>query len=114
MNQSISPKVNYGPLEEVAMGMFYQELALSPTETRSAPFKASRFTIDPGCESPLDAHAVREVWIIASGSGELVYDQQSSHVETGQVCYFEPHKGHLLRNNGKEKVTIFSLWWSDK
>lgn len=105
------PGIHYLEPENPADGMQLTELGLLRS---SAPFKASRFTVESGCSSPVDSHSVREIWIIASGEGEVIYDGQAVRVRTDDVLYFEPFKTHELRNDSAEKIVVFSIWWEDR
>jgi mannose-6-phosphate isomerase-like protein (cupin superfamily) len=102
------PGLHYLEPESPAAGMHLTELELLRS---SAPFKASRFTVEPGCSSPVDSHGVREIWLVARGAGEVVYDGRAVRAKADDVFYFEPFKTHQLRNDGDEKMVVFSVWW---
>lgn len=104
-----APRLDFFPPERYGDGMSVSEIRLGPPA--GAPFKASRFTVEPGCASPVDSHAVHEIWMVAKGSGELVYDERAVRLEAGDVFYFEPPKPHLVRNDGAGPLAIFSVWW---
>lgn len=76
-----------------------------------APFKGSRFTVEPGGTSPVDTHQVQEIWMVAAGRGELSYDGRSFRVEPGDVVHFEAMKPHQLHNDGDATLVVFSVWW---
>lgn len=105
------PRLPFLPPEQYGAGMIVSEIRLGPPGGADAPFNASRFTVEPGCASPVDSHAVREIWMVAEGSGELVYDGRSVRLEAGDVFYFEPPKPHQVRNDGALTLVIFSVWW---
>jgi len=111
MRTSEFPKLAFLAPEIVDPGMRVYEIDLNPAGTPLAPFKASRFTVEPGCASPVDTHAVHEIWMVAEGEGELVYDNRSLRLRPGDVCYFEPPKPHEVHNDGTTTLVIFSLWW---
>jgi quercetin dioxygenase-like cupin family protein len=87
------------------------EVELAPSGVPLAPFKASRFTVAPGCCSREDSHSVHEIWMVAQGEGELIYDGRSTQLQAGDVVYFEPPKPHQLYNHGPEPIVLFSIWW---
>ena len=93
-------------------GMRIDELDLNLAGSPLAPFKAARFVVEPGHASPVDSHAVHEIWSVLAGEGELVYDQRPLRLRTGTVWYLEPHKTHQVTNDGTEPLVIWSMWWS--
>lgn len=106
------PKLSFSAPETVGTGIEVHELELAPFGIALAPFKANRSTVEPDCSSPVDSHLVREMWFIAQGEGELVYDNRSVRIRAGDACYFEPLKAHSVRNDGTETLVVFSIWWS--
>ena len=94
-------------------GMQVDELSLNLSERPVAPFKAARFTVEPGGSSPVDRHAVHEIWYVAAGEGALVSDEHSVRLCRGDALYFEPHRSHQVKNDGTEPLEIFSMWWND-
>ncbi len=99
--------------EAAAAGMVLHLLELERGGRPVAPFKASRFTVEPGFATPVDQHAVHEIWIIGQGEGELTYDGVTSPLGRHDVVYFEPHKPHTAANTGGETMTVYSLWWRE-
>ncbi len=79
---------------------------------RSASLRSSRFTIEPGCGTHEDRHAVREIWFVSQGQLEVCYDGECYRVEAGQALFFEPWRPHFTRNIGVERAEIFSVWWA--
>jgi mannose-6-phosphate isomerase-like protein (cupin superfamily) len=77
----------------------------------AAPFKAARFTVDPGASSAVDAHAVHETWFVVFGEGELVYDGRSYPLKTHDLFRFQPPLPHQVHNHGSKPIVIFSTWW---
>lgn len=106
------PKLSFLDPEVPGPGMQVYEIKLDPSGVPIAPFKASRDTVEPGCTSPVDSHLVHEIWFIAEGEGELIYDNRSMRIRSGDVVYFEPTKTHQIRNDGIEPIVFFSIWWS--
>ena len=79
----------------------------------AAPFQASRWTVEPGCGSPVDSHSVHEIWLVARGSGELHYGGATHRVAAKDIVYFQPPEPHQVFNDGEEMLEIFSIWWHD-
>ncbi len=77
-----------------------------------APFKGSRFIVYPNETSPIDIHDVKECWFIASGTGVVKYDGESTReVKPGDVLLFSSQQSHEVFNNGSENLVVFSVWW---
>ena len=105
------PKLSFLPPEDSGPGMVVYEVDLAPSGTPLAPFKASRFTVEPGCTSPEDSHAVHEIWMVVEGEGELRYDTHTTRLQPGDVVYYEPPKTHQIYNDGDKTMVIYSVWW---
>ncbi|WP_158931661.1 cupin domain-containing protein [Acidisphaera sp. S103] len=108
---SIGPRVQ--TIQEVVPdhGIELFEFDLQQASVR-APLQASRFIVNPGCETVEDKHAVSEIWFIGSGAAEVYYDGQPVKAVAGDALYFAPWKPHKTRNVGTEQLLIFSVWWS--
>lgn len=83
-----------------------------PGEAVNAPMLSSRFTIDPGCGTDEDKHAVSELWFISEGDLDVFYDGRWHAIKNGQTLYFPPWKPHYARNNGPRQTQVFSVWWA--
>jgi mannose-6-phosphate isomerase-like protein (cupin superfamily) len=91
--------------------MSVREVQLDSVGATVIPFKASYFIVQPGCVSPVDTHSVHEMWMLAQGEGELIYDGESSSLRPLDFIYLEPPKQHQVRNVGTGPLVIFSIWW---
>lgn len=77
-----------------------------------APFTLARLTVEPGCATPIDSHAVTEVWLVAQGSGELRYDGRDKiRLGVGDAVRFLPPRTHQLINDGPETMVVHSVYW---
>lgn len=83
-----------------------------PGKAADAPMLSSRFTIDPGCGTEPDEHAVSELWFISEGDLDVFYDGRWHTIRNGQTLYFPPWQPHCARNNGAHQVQVFSVWWA--
>jgi quercetin dioxygenase-like cupin family protein len=108
----VAPRLSFLEPEQAGPGMLIHEIDLTDQSGPRAPFKASRFTVDPGCTSPVDSHAVREIWMVAEGEGELLYDGRPSRLKAADVVYFDSHKPHQVTNDGAQTLVVYSVWWS--
>jgi mannose-6-phosphate isomerase-like protein (cupin superfamily) len=104
-------KLGYKEVEDSGTGMRVTEVDLIGAVSPPAPFKASRFTVEPSGVTPEDSHDVHEIWMIAEGEGELLYDHRPLRVRASDVVYFEPPKTHQLRNDGERTMVVYSIWW---
>ncbi|GIJ51789.1 hypothetical protein Val02_86750 [Virgisporangium aliadipatigenens] len=79
-----------------------------------APFTVARLSVAPGCTTPIDSHAVTEVWVVARGSGELRYDGAAGiRLTEGDAVRFVPPRTHQLVNDGTETMVVHSVYWLD-
>ena len=77
----------------------------------SPPFNLARFTLACGTKTDIDQHLVKEVWLIARGSGVVNYKGKPISVSAGDAVYFESNESHQLLNNGNSTIEVFSIWW---
>jgi mannose-6-phosphate isomerase-like protein (cupin superfamily) len=78
-----------------------------------APFEASRWSLERGADSGIDQHPVRELWLIAAGSGVMTCGGMTLDVSAGDVMSIEPDQPHTLVNTGDSPCEVFSVWWSE-
>ncbi len=80
-----------------------------------APFKASFFEVSPNMASPVDAHSVKEIWIVLKGEGELtVNHKEVNNIQLGDIIYFDSFESHLVRNTSQNDLRVLSLWWENE
>jgi|GEM_PF-6667144 len=80
-----------------------------------APFTLARLIVDPGCATPIDSHAVTEVWIVARGGGELRYDGvEGIRLTEGDAVHLVPPRTHQLINDGHDTLVVHSVFWHGK
>ena len=91
----------------VPPGLGWHEVDLA-----GAPFTIARFTVEPGHSTPVDSHAVSEVWLVAQGNGELRYDgDQLIRIAAGDALFLEPPRTHQVSNDGNDTLVIHSIYW---
>ena len=113
-DESISSRIPKLPLlvtESGAKGMTVAEVGFDFAEVHGVPFNASLDSLEQGCSSLLDSHEAHEIWFIAEGEGELLYNNQPLRVTAGDVLYFEPCKTHQIHNDSAKAIVFFSIWW---
>lgn len=81
-------------------------------QASKAPMLSSRFTIEPGCGTQEDKHAVNELWFVSEGDLDVFHDGKWHTIKNGQTLYFAPWQRHYARNNGTRQVQVFSVWWA--
>lgn len=108
----VPPRLPFLPGEASSASVRVEEVALADASGGAAPFRASRFFVEPHGWSRKDSHAAHECWFVAGGQGELHYHDQAVRVTAGDVCYFAPFRSHQVHNVGDAKLEIFSVWWA--
>jgi mannose-1-phosphate guanylyltransferase/mannose-1-phosphate guanylyltransferase/mannose-6-phosphate isomerase len=64
-------------------------------------FKAKRITVDPGAKISYQSHAKRnEHWIVVSGEAEVILDEKTHRVQTGESIYIPAGSKHRIGNVG--------------
>lgn len=106
-----TPKLCYQPTETWGKGVVLSLLDTGRVPT-TLPFEASRFVLEPGATSPEDVHSVPEIWLIASGSGRLLYGGAAYPMTAGDIFHMHPGTVHQAENTSTEALEIFSIWWS--
>lgn len=95
--------------EEGRMSLW--DLALDLPSLPGNAFGIARFSVAPGCTSPVDSHQSHEIWVVVQGKGELIYDGRATRIEQNQGCYLEAPKTHQVRNDGPDDFVAISIWW---
>jgi mannose-6-phosphate isomerase-like protein (cupin superfamily) len=107
MSNAMEPVLGLRADASAPTGLGYDEV-----ELHNAPFKLARFVVEPGYASPVDSHAVHEIWFVASGAGELRYDSdQLIRIAEGDAVYLEPPRTHQVCNDGDSTLVIHSIYW---
>lgn len=109
--QGGEPRMGFKAPETYETGMRVSEFDIQSMIPAGAPFKGSYWTVEPGGSSPEDVHSVHEMWLVASGQGELLFGGRPMRVKAGDVVYFEPHQTHEVRNDGDATLSVYSVWW---
>ncbi|GAA4782240.1 cupin domain-containing protein [Lysobacter hankyongensis] len=104
------PYLRFHPAEAMGHGSVVNEFMLAALAERPG-FSGSRFSVEPGARTPVDRHAVAEIWMVAEGAGELDYDGRVVALAAGQVVHFAPFESHSLHNTGATPMMVFSIWW---
>lgn len=99
--------------EDIPDGMVLRVFDMPGGAQPVAPFEVSHWSLRPGADSGHDQHAVRELWLIAAGHGEMTCGGATITVSAGDVVSIEPHRPHRLLNTGDAPVEVFSVWWTD-
>ena len=86
--------------------------ALTIGQSNVAPFKASRWRLDPDLWTNWDQHGVIELWLIATGSGVVWRDDVATRVAAGDAVLMPSQVRHRLRNDGSTTIEVFSVWWN--
>jgi mannose-6-phosphate isomerase-like protein (cupin superfamily) len=108
MSNAMKPVLALTADASAPAGLGYHEV-----DVHNAPFNLARFVVEPGYVTPVDSHAVHEIWFVASGAGELRYDgDQLIRIAEGDAVYLEPPRTHEVRNDGDSTLVIHSIYWA--
>jgi len=77
----------------------------------TVPFEASWWTVEPGRHTAQDEHEAQELWLIASGAGQMRLGTEHFEVRAGQAVYVPASQRHSVRAIGTEDLVVFSVWW---
>jgi mannose-6-phosphate isomerase-like protein (cupin superfamily) len=97
--------------EDLPQGMVLQLFDMPGGERPVTPVEISHWSLEPGADSGDDRHSVRELWLIATGSGEMTCGGRTIVITAGDVVSIEPDQPHRLVNTGDGPLSVFSLWW---
>jgi mannose-6-phosphate isomerase-like protein (cupin superfamily) len=111
MLTNLSPRLKFCDAEMLDIGVRLRNIVLPHNEENSAPFKASIFEVAPGSASPIDKHAVKEIWLIVKGHGDLHYDGKVYKAAAQDLFYFESQHSHQIINHSDELLIICSIYW---
>jgi mannose-6-phosphate isomerase-like protein (cupin superfamily) len=75
-------------------------------KTPDAKLGLSVLYVPPGCRMDIHDHVAEEVYIIASGTGEMLYADGSQPVSVGDYIYLPPWCLHGIVNTGREMLTV--------
>jgi methionyl-tRNA synthetase len=67
----------------------------------------------PGGRSDPHQHDEIEVFVIVSGTGEIMVDGKRIPVKPGVVARFTPFETHVIENTGGVDLIFFDLYWRD-
>lgn len=80
------------------------------TET-DKPFQLNEVVVKRGQQTPLDQHAVAEIWYIQSGHGTLHFDGKDHELKPGSWVHFPPHKPHQATSADSSDLHLLSIYW---
>jgi len=93
-------------------GLWVEEVELDVLNHKP-PFLMSKFEVEVGGQTPPECHPEREIWLIASGEGELYFKGKTHKLKTGDCVTFEPPHKHSIKNLLSTPLRIFSIWWPE-
>lgn len=106
-----NPKLPFLAPQANMPGTTFFPLHIMKNGAALTPFNCGLFILEPGSISKPDQHELREVWIIAKGSGLLYYDTQEVRIAAGDFLFFESFKMHKVHNDTNRKLVIHAIYW---
>jgi mannose-6-phosphate isomerase-like protein (cupin superfamily) len=98
--------------DDIPEGMSLSVYDMPGADRPLAPVEISHWSLVAGADSGDDQHGVRELWLIATGRGEMTCGGRRLAVAAGDVVSIEPNQPHRLVNTGDHPVEVFSVWWT--
>ena len=93
------------PVEGVSL---IKHLSLNVT----MPMQIDEIVVKPKCKTPIDQHAVAELWQVLSGEGILTHQGQTTFLlKSGHRFFFHPHETHQIENIKDTDLKILSVYW---
>ena len=73
-------------------------------------YKAKTITVDPGQQLSYQSHAKREEhWVIVSGAAEVVLDEKTHALKSGEHIFIPKGAKHRMRNPGREPLIFVEV-----
>ena len=76
-----------------------------------APFEHAWGYLEAGGEMEGHAHPTEEVYFFHQGEGIVVVGEETRRVSPGDWVEIPPNMYHTVRNDSKEELCWFALWW---
>lgn len=98
------------PTIDVAKGIALSELAGRKARIRSDAYSIAHFTLAPGTAMPASRNkTAEEVFLVASGSGEVTLDGQSRRIRPGSVVLMKAGVVHSIRAMGELPLVFYAI-----
>lgn len=107
--RSVNPTVEFTAVPTGNAAVLMHEFALSGRDV--GHMRGSLFIVAPGGRTEMDCHAVHELWLVVSGSGQLRCNGELFALTPQTVYCIEPFWQHEAINNGPEPLIAYSVWW---
>ena len=103
-NMNIEYKLEENPVAGVSL---IKHLSL----TVPMPMNMDEIVVKPHCKTPVDQHAVVELWQVLSGEGQLTYQDKVYLLKAGDRYFFHSYETHQVENIRDEDLKILSIYW---
>ena len=95
---------------DVAAGIELRELAGRDARIRTAAYSIAQFTLMPGKSMPTSFNKTsEEVFVVTSGSGEVVLEGKAQPVSAGGVVLMKPGVKHSIRSSQASPLTFYAI-----
>ena len=75
------------------------------------PFEIARWEVEPGQSNDRESHRSAELWVVVSGAGHVVVDDNEFDLTAGESVLIPSGSTHQLTNHGDTAVQAYSLYW---
>ncbi|CAM3591357.1 class I tRNA ligase family protein [Kibdelosporangium persicum] len=92
--------------------MHLQDL-FDATAVPGLPFGSVYGSVPPGVTSKLHCHQDGELFLVLGGTAEVLVEDKTAEVRTGDVIHLPAFHTHGIRNTSAEPFDIVSVYWED-
>ena len=72
-------------------------------------YSIAQFTLEPGKKSKLHKMKSSEIYYILEGSGEILIDEESFHIEKDDSVYVPPNSKQFIKNSGSGNLRFLCI-----
>ena len=72
-------------------------------------YSVAQFTLEPGKKSKLHKMKSSEIYYFLEGSGEILIDDESFHVEKDDSVYVPPNSKQFIKNSGSGNLRFLCI-----
>jgi mannose-6-phosphate isomerase-like protein (cupin superfamily) len=81
------------------------------SELKEAPFGSMICQVEPGQATDEDFHNQSELFVVVTGTGSLIADNETVNINTGDVFTLQRKVPHVIKNTADTPLIFVSVWW---